>query len=115
MAGSRRQRAQGRVLRLEGLLRQGQADAGPEADGPPPPGPGADLVSVILGRRGRRAHQSMVATVAQSSANAIRTSTCSPASTRGSQYLASSHISDSGSASSANQRGATSSDSVASP
>src|SRR5215469_257509 len=57
----------------------------------------------------------MRATVEQSSAKVITTSTCSPASTRGSQYWASSHISASGSASSANQRGATSLDSVAWP
>jgi outer membrane protein assembly factor BamB len=55
------------------------------------------------------------ATVAQSSANVKVTSTCSPASTSGSQYLASSHMSGNGSASSAHQAGAISSDSAGSP
>jgi len=58
---------------------------------------------------------SMEATVAQSAAKVIVTSTRWPASTAGTQYLASSHISANGSSSSPNQRGLTSSDSSASP
>src|SRR5580698_4831914 len=57
----------------------------------------------------------MLATVAQSAAKLIVTATRWPASTRGSQYRASSHIWLNGSSPSANQRGAISSDSAASP
>jgi len=57
----------------------------------------------------------MAATVAQSSANVTSALTRSPASTSGSQYLASSHMPSSGSDPTSNHRGISSSDSAASP